>query len=449
MGTTKKAKPFYHALTIDQDLCIGCANCMKACPTEAIRIREGKAQLYSNKCIDCGECYRVCPVHAIYIKQDDFQEIFNYKYRIALVPAIFIGQFSRTIRTSQVYSCLKQLGFTHIFEVEHGVPMVVEAYQQYIDQNPKDKPFISPFCPAILRLIQVRFPSLIKNIIKIKVPLDFAAYTIGDRLTSAGIRPEQIGVFYITPCAAKIASVKSPVEETESGITGVINMDLMFNKVQTILANTQSPVEPINHTLRGEDVLFGLNGGETQHYAGRSFQIDGVKNVIEFLEQVESGEIPDIDFLELRACHQSCAGGVLTSVNRFLAIERLHMRSDRIDEKNKNISMKPPEVNKEYLSKISDKIKIEEIKPRSLMSMGDDLASALRRVEVMQETEKELPGVNCCLCGAPTCHALAEDIARETASISNCVFYQENHDNIASSLSNMWGENKIIKTKKK
>ena len=435
---------FYHALTIDRDKCTGCTNCMKSCPTEAIRIRKGKALLYNNKCIDCGECYRVCPSHAIFIKQDDFGEVFKYNYRIALVPAIFIGQFSRSIRTSEIYSCLKQLGFTHIYEVEHGVPMVVEAYKQTIREHHEEKPFISPFCPAIVRLIQVRFPSLIQHIIKIKVPLDFAAYTISERLSSAGIRPEEIGIFYFTPCAAKIASVKSPAEETQSAITGVINMDLMYNKVKAMMIQRQNPVEPINHTLRGRDVLFGLNGGECQNYVGRCFSVDGLKNVIEFLEQIENGEIPEIDFLELRACNQSCAGGVLTSANRFLAIERLKMRSEIIDEMNQNIAVKLPEVNTEFLASISDKIQISEIKPRSLMALSDNISIALNKAEKLYEAESQLPGVNCCLCGAPTCHALAEDIARGNASLTDCIFHYQNHDNIAGSLSGLWGEHKII-----
>jgi hypothetical protein len=40
-----------------------------------------------------------------------------------------------------------------------------------------------------------------------------------------------LGIFYVTPCAAKIAAVKSPVGEKRSPITGVINMDFLFSKV--------------------------------------------------------------------------------------------------------------------------------------------------------------------------------------------------------------------------
>ena len=49
---------FFHSVTLDKDKCLGCTNCIKRCPTEAIRVREGKAQIISERCIDCGECQR-------------------------------------------------------------------------------------------------------------------------------------------------------------------------------------------------------------------------------------------------------------------------------------------------------------------------------------------------------------------------------------------------------
>ena len=45
----------------------------------------------------------------------------------------------------------------------------------------------------------------------------------------------------------------------------------------------------------------------------------------------ENDEVEDVDFLELRACDQSCPGGILTADNRFLICERIFARaySDR------------------------------------------------------------------------------------------------------------------------
>ena len=33
---------FYHSVRLDEDLCKGCINCIKRCPTQAIRVQDGK-----------------------------------------------------------------------------------------------------------------------------------------------------------------------------------------------------------------------------------------------------------------------------------------------------------------------------------------------------------------------------------------------------------------------
>ena len=33
---------YFHSVELDAELCCGCTNCLKRCPTEAIRIRDGK-----------------------------------------------------------------------------------------------------------------------------------------------------------------------------------------------------------------------------------------------------------------------------------------------------------------------------------------------------------------------------------------------------------------------
>ena len=36
---------FFHSVILDKEKCMGCTNCIKRCPTEAIRVRDGKAQI--------------------------------------------------------------------------------------------------------------------------------------------------------------------------------------------------------------------------------------------------------------------------------------------------------------------------------------------------------------------------------------------------------------------
>ena len=51
---------YNHSVSFDPQRCVGCTNCLRRCPTEAIRIREGQARIDASRCIDCGECIKVC-----------------------------------------------------------------------------------------------------------------------------------------------------------------------------------------------------------------------------------------------------------------------------------------------------------------------------------------------------------------------------------------------------
>lgn len=295
---------FHHAFKILKERCIGCTHCMRSCPTDAIRIRNGKATVLPDRCIDCGKCVQACPVSAIVVDQDDFDQIFEYTYRVALIPAVLVGQFPDNITEEDILNALFDLGFTHVCEVENAVGLLSGHIDQYIlEHGAETKPLISSFCPAVIRLIQVKFPGLINNIIPLKPPLDIAASYVEKSLLDQGFSRDKIGIFYITPCAAKIASVKSPVEGIDSPIQGVININLIYNKIyRKIKQREVLPREGLHiQPLTPEEMLWSLTYGECSNRAGRCLAIDGIHNVIAFLERIENEEITDVDFLELRA----------------------------------------------------------------------------------------------------------------------------------------------------
>ena len=415
--------PFYHALKVVEDVCIGCTHCMNVCPTKAIRVKNGIADIDKNACVDCGECLKACPVEAIIVEQDDFNQIFSFKQRVALLPTVLLGQFPDDITEEQIYSVIHDMGFTHVFEVDEAVDLLIEGTKEYMRKHPQMRPFISSFCPAIVRLIQVRFPSLVENIVRLKPVVDISSQFYRKKLIDEGFNNDEIGIFYITPCAAKIASVKSPVGEEELLIDGVINMDFIYNKVMLSIKKKSTEEQGISNYrhLSKTSIEWSLTNGEASQYKGRCLAIDEIHNVIEFLDKLENEEITDVDFLELRACDRSCAGGVLSTENRFLAVERLSKRAIKNVKKQKETE----EMFTSYRPYLLNNMAISEIEPRSILSLDSDMMIAMGKMKKIQRIMRVLPGIDCGACGAPKCKVLAEDIVQGKAKMNQCVFLQK------------------------
>ena len=50
---------------VEKSACVGCSDCTCLCPTGAIAIHHGKAQIDMDKCISCMVCAKTCTYQAI------------------------------------------------------------------------------------------------------------------------------------------------------------------------------------------------------------------------------------------------------------------------------------------------------------------------------------------------------------------------------------------------
>lgn len=409
-----KHSTYHRALEITENICIGCSHCIKVCPTEALRVFGGKAGIHADWCIDCGECYRVCPTRAIRVMDDDFNKIFDYKHRVLLVPSVFFAQFSESVPRESIYNIIGELGFTEVCAVEQSVDSLIDEINEYV--KIEEKPVISSFCPAVIRLIQVRFPSLVDHIMKLLPPIEITAQYYKKRFERDGISDNDYGIFYLTPCIGKIAAVKSPVGGYTSPIHGVLNMDYFYNKVY-LAYKQRIPITKtiiINSELSSKGVLFPTTGGESSHIKGKTLAIDGMKNVIDFLEMLENEEIKNVDFLEIRACDESCAGGILSHRNRFLTADSLRSIASKISDTHNLVD--------KYKNYCSAVVHMDKIEPRSMVKYDRDIEIAIKKMENARELKLMFPGIDCGACGAPSCEALAEDVVRGQADINACIF---------------------------
>ncbi len=406
----------FHSVRLDADKCQGCTNCIKRCPTQAIRVRNKKAYIISDRCIDCGECIRVCPHHAKYAVSESFNELVNYKYRIALPAPALYGQFNNLENVDYVLTALKKMGFDDVVEVSKAAEYISAATRVMMDNGELKRPVISSACPAVVRLIRTRFPNLINNLLPTCAPIDFAAQLARKKAREeTNYKDEEIGVFFITPCPAKRTAIRNPLCHENYGISGAIAIkDIYPVLVGTMDKLEAEEIEPINESgIIG--VGWASSGGEAAGLLKeRYLAADGIENVINVLEELEDEKLNDLDFIELNCCTGGCVGGVLTVENPYVAKARLQRLRKFMPVSCNTIS---DGFNWDEISWT------KELAPSPAMKLADNVIKAMRMMTRLREIEAELPGLDCGICGAPSCRALAEDIVRGYAEETDCVLH--------------------------
>ena len=421
---------FFHSVTLDKDKCLGCTNCIKRCPTEAIRVREGKAQIISERCIDCGECIRVCPHHAKKARYDHLSVLEGWKYNIAIpAPALF-GQFNNLDDIDIVLTGLKQMGFDDVYEVSRGAELVSDATRKLMADGRLPKPVISSACPAVVRLIRVRFPDLCDHVLNLNAPMEVSAM-MAKRAASerTGIPVEEIGAFFITPCPAKVTDIKMPIGTEGSWCDGAIAISEVFPLLSHRMDKLET-VEPI-----GQSGLIGVSwagsGGESAALLNEKYlAADGIENVIRVLEELEDERIRELDFVELNACSGGCVGGVLCVENGYVAKARLQRLRKYLPVSQNHLDGGVPR----------DMEWTEPLEFAPVLKLSQNLEEAMQMMEEIDVICEGLPGLDCGSCGAPSCRALAEDVVKGVARTSDCVFVmREQVKNVADTLSSIGG----------
>ncbi len=416
---------FFHSVHLEEGKCQGCVNCIKHCPTEAIRVRDGKAHIIEARCIDCGECVRICPNHAKTVVADTLQRLKEFKYNVALpAPAIY-SQFREGTKPEQVLATLRAIGFDYVVDVAFGADLVAEKIRLAIENPSIERPVISSACPAVVRLIQVRFPNLVEHILPIISPMRAAAKIAKQQASKKlGIPQQRIGLWFITPCPGKVSAINEPAGYEDVIITGAIPIADVYPLMREKLVREPEAIDELAkglHRGTGLGVGWARSGGENQSIgSGRQIAVDGIHSVIQILEDVERGKLSDIDYIEAQACLGGCVGGVLTVENPFITRRRIRLLAqgqfgpEEAAERQQLI---------DDLEKDADWYKHDRpILPRPTLRLDEDMAVAMRKMEQMERILESLPGLDCGSCGAPNCQALAEDVVRGLATEMDCVF---------------------------
>lgn len=410
---------YSHSVELDVSKCTGCTACLKHCPTEAIRIRGGHAQINPDRCIDCGECIRACPNSAKKAQCSKVEHYMDkYKYKIAIpAPALF-GQFDELDDIDYVLQGLLEIGFDDVFEVSKAAELVTEYTRLYLKHTPGiKKPVISSACPVVVRLIGMRYPYLRDNIMPLLQPMELAAKLAKKRALEnhPELKSEDVGTFFISPCPAKVSYIRNGYNnDPDSGIDVVVSLkDIYFLLLGTM---KRGSVPRISSESGNIGISWASSGGEASALLNENYlAADGIANVNRVLDAIENGDIPKVEFVELNACTAGCVGGVMTIANPYIARTRLQsLRRYMPVSQNvlpKDTDVIPPQI---FHDSFPEYVPIARL--------SNNFSESMQMMSEIQSLNAKLPHIDCGACGSPTCKAFAEDIVRGSVkSINECV----------------------------
>jgi iron only hydrogenase large subunit-like protein len=414
---------YYHTIRVDTEKCNGRMKCMRVCPTQAIRVRNGKAMIIEEKCIDCGECINACPHNAIVPLTDPFGELSKFRHTVAIPSPALNAQFGREILPDKILAGLKKLGFDDAFDLAFTCGEVSFAIQEYLREHKGPKPLISNACPAVVRLIQVKYPELIDQIIPIDTPREIAAREIKKKKSKQfGLQEKKIGAFYLTPCPVKMLSIKQPAEKGKSHLDGAISISDIYGPLLSAMEGLEK--RSYRKALESICILgigWAMVGGICRTLRLKnSLAVSGISEILKVFDDIERGKLRNIEFIEAYSCLQGCVGGSLAVENVYISFNKILKLIETLEYEQIKACPDIREVRKLYAQKY---FFIEgKLEPRPLKPLDEDLALAIKKRKEKEEIYQTLPKTDCGACGSPTCLTFAEDVVKGEAELSDCIF---------------------------
>jgi len=365
-----------NSLRVAEELCRECRRCLFACPTEALRVRDNAPKILRHLCVDCAKCIEVCATGAL--TTNDTGEVPKPAVDTVLVlPAAFFSQFGAGIAARHVAAALEEMGFDKVITTDAWEHALGKAVAQYAREEANTRPVISPACPAVVNLIEMRFPALIEHLAPFLSPME-------------AIRHELNGwAVFVAACPCQQTALFSSPPSGETEVVGPSGL-------------RQALARLLGRHVRASDLPATPRRSKEETRGGLA--VSGMEHVAAVLETAENGLLTDVGVLEPFACDHGCFGSPLWPENAFIARRRWDAWQGTVEMFPKAVRREAPFVR------------------RAGARLDADMKEAISKLARIDEIAKRLPGKDCGICGAPTCRAFAEDVILGRASRESCIY---------------------------
>ncbi len=476
------------SLYASADRCRECRACLTACPTQALRVRNGAPTLLDHLCIDCTECIAVCTSQALGIAPDctSVADLGALEKTTLVVPAALLAGCGPGYSPEQVLRALYGLGFAEV--------IVVEAFLEALrhqrlgtaetprrpDQEPDEGaevtplPLILPTCPAVTNLLELRFPSLLPALAPFVSPWEAVVAKWIDasaegRLAFVVSCPAQRSVVLeqinrhgramtasptgtVTQAEAGDSAVSSfwsveflTPEAMQQAVLGLLTGALTGARVEAGsdgspgASRTAQPTRP-PATIGSESAPappgaepsaslgpLGVDGQGLPSVGGQGLlRVCGIRHVRAVLEQIEDGLLPEVTLLEPYACAGGCFGSPLLALDHH--VSRYRWQRFLADAGSLLEATRGPTGPAALPPAVVERT--HPPSPRLGIRLDPHMGRAIRKLGQLQALIHSLPGKDCGVCGAPTCAALAEDIVMGRANQASCPYLTSDREDV-------------------
>ena len=367
-----------NSLQVAPELCRGRMRCLHVCPTNALRVRRNGPEILEHLCIDCAACIEACPSGALSLPSGVGPPRPS-EHTILVIPASFLVGLGPNVGAQEVLDALSAMGFRRIRVLEEWEAALRGTALKHAREQAQKRPVFSPVCPAVVNLIEMRFPSLIPHLAPFLSPIEAMRKELACEHLVVGVS---------CPAQYTALSADRPAERLT-----VASLSLLRKAILRAAAGSGFAPRPSSRQLHPE-----------KREDPGVLRVTGLQHVIGVLDRAENGLLADFLLVELLACDQGCFGAAVAGEEPFVAHARWRRMASHFTGPAKVVRREAPFV------------------ARPGMRLDEDMASAIEKLSRMDHLVKELPGKNCGMCGAPTCTALAEDVVLGRTDITVCPY---------------------------
>jgi len=449
-GTT--SAPRVISLYAYADRCRACRRCLAACPTQAMRVRNGAPVVLEHLCVDCADCIGVCAPQALTVRSEvsSLSDLTQRADMVLAVPPAMLAGCGANHPPARVLAALQTLGFADVITVAPFEAALREAAWRETTRREATRreatqredppargdgcsgrgPLIVPSCPAVVNLIELRFPSLVPQLAPFESPWEALQATYSDR-----------PVAYVVSCPSQRSALfaNDQAEVPGSGASTraeYLTPDLVRQAVMMKMHGQAAVSVPrAAHAGAGAEAIAaetdrGVAAAATSETG--VLLVTGMSHVIAVLEQVENGLLGDVGLVEPYACAGGCFGSPILFEDHHVALRRWNSARAGLDAGEAVLADACSAGDAASGGATRPAAATARRRPyaaRPGIRLDADMARAIEKLGHLQAVKRSLPGRDCGACGAPSCAALAEDVVMQRATVELCPYaYSEKEE---------------------